>query len=72
MRAGDGATASRILRADVFAGFIRLHLAVVAGRPRTLLLVQDALPPEAYHELCARIRQGRLPVSDQAAMREPL
>lgn len=69
---GNDGPPARIHRADAFAGFIRLRLARSSGRPRTLLLMQDAVPSEVYHELCARIRQGRLPVPDQAAMREPL
>lgn len=71
IQGGEPLTA-KIVRADVFAGFIRLRIALVSGRSRTLLLMQDALAPESYRELCARIRQGRLPVSVQAAMREPL
>ena len=69
---GVDAPPARILCADMYAGFVRLRLAAVSGHRHTLLLMQDALLSEAYHELCARIRQGRLPVPDQAAMREPL
>lgn len=69
---GGEPLSAKIVRADVFAGFIRLRVALDSGRSRTLILMQDALTPDSYRELCARIRQGRLPVPDQAAIREPL
>ncbi|MDH4134062.1 MAG: hypothetical protein OEV31_04685 [Gammaproteobacteria bacterium] len=69
---GDEPMTARIASADVFAGFIRLRVVLATGRLRTLILARDALTLESYRELCARIRQGRLPAPDQAAMRDPL
>ena len=51
----------RITRASLHAGLVRFTLKRVGTRPRILLLMHDAVEPEAYRELRARITQGHLP-----------
>ncbi|MEK7711881.1 MAG: protein YgfX [Pseudomonadota bacterium] len=55
----------RITRATVHAGFVRLTMVRTAERTRTQLVLRDAVDPEVYRTLRARIVQRRLPVPDQ-------
>jgi hypothetical protein len=50
-----------ITSAAVFPLFVRLVVAADRGRKRTVLVARDAVAPEAYRELRARIVQRRLP-----------
>ncbi len=54
----------RIVRATAHAGFIRLMLVRADERTRTQLVPRDAIEPEVYRALRARIVQRRLPVPD--------
>jgi hypothetical protein len=54
----------RVARATVYAGFVRLVLEGQNHRARTLLIMQDAVTPEVYRELRARVTQRRLPERD--------
>ena len=56
----------RIARAAVHAGFVRLMLVGGGKRTRLQLVYQDAVEPDAYRSLRARIEQRRLTVCDQA------
>lgn len=55
----------RIARATVHAGFVRLRLLRTDAPMRTQLVLRDAVEPEVYRVLRARIVQRRLPVPDQ-------
>ncbi len=55
----------RIARATVHSGFVRLALQRAGERMRTQLVPRDAVEPEVYRDLRARIVQRRLPVPDQ-------
>ena len=56
----------RIVRASAHAGFMRLTLMRAGERMRLQLVPRDAVEPEIYRTLCARIVQRRLPVPDKA------
>ena len=55
----------RIARATAHAGFVRLTLQRAGERTRIQLLPRDAVEPEVYRDLRARIVQRRLPVPDK-------
>jgi hypothetical protein len=55
----------RLTRATAHAGFVRLTLQHTDERTRMLLVPWDAVEPEVYRELRARIVQRRLPVPDK-------
>jgi hypothetical protein len=55
----------RITRATAHAGFVRLTMWRTGERTRTQLVLRDAVEPEVYRALRARIVQRRLPVSDK-------
>jgi len=55
----------RIARAAVQAGFIRLILVCAGERMRIQLVPRDAVEPEVYRALCARIVQRHLPVPEK-------
>jgi len=55
----------RIARATAHAGFVRLTLQRAGGRARIQLVPRDAVEPEVYRVLRARIVQQRLPVPDK-------
>lgn len=55
----------RIARATVHAGFVRLRLLRTGGLMHTQLVLRDAVEPEVYRALRARIVQRLLPVPDQ-------
>jgi hypothetical protein len=55
----------RIARATAHAGFVRLTLLRADERTRTQLVPRDAVEPEVYRALRARIVQRRLPVPDK-------
>lgn len=61
----SGQCVYRIARASVHAGFMRLTLQRPGERTRTQLIARDAVEPEIYRTLRARIVQRRLPVSDR-------
>ena len=54
----------RIARASAHAGFMRLTLTRAGERTRIQLVPRDAVEPEIYRTLRARIVQRRLPVPD--------
>ena len=56
----------RITRAIAHAGFVRLTLQRAGERTRTQLVPRDAVEPEVYRVLRARIVQRRLPVPDKS------
>ena len=55
----------RIARATAHAGFVRLTLLRAGERTRTQLVPRDAVEPELYRALRARIVQRHLPVPDK-------
>ena len=55
----------RIARATAHAGFVRLMLLRAGERTRIQLVPRDAVEPEVYRELRARIVQRRLPVPER-------
>jgi hypothetical protein len=55
----------RLTRATAHVGFVRLTLQRAGERTRTQLVPRDAVDPEVYRELRARIVQRRLPVPDK-------
>jgi len=55
----------RIARATAHAGFVRLTLQRAGERARIQLVPRDAVEPEVYRDLRARIVQQRLPVPDK-------
>ena len=55
----------RIARATAHAGFVRLTLRRAGERTRIQLVPRDAVEPEVYRELRARIVQRRLPVPEK-------
>ena len=55
----------RIARATAHAGFVRLRLLRTGGLRHTQLVSRDAVEPEVYRALRARIVQRLLPVPDQ-------
>ncbi len=55
----------RIAHATAHAGFVRLTLQRAGERTRIQLLPRDAVEPEVYRDLRARIVQRRLPVPDK-------
>jgi hypothetical protein len=61
---GRAVRGGRVACATLHAFFVRLTFEHASAGPRTLLIMQDALEPEAYRELRARVTQGRLPVRD--------
>ena len=56
----------RIARASAHAGFLRLTLKRAGERTRIQLVPRDAVEPEIYRTLRARIVQRRLPVPAKA------
>jgi len=56
----------RIARAIAHAGFVRLTLQRAGERTRTQLVPRDAVEPEVYRGLRARIVQRRLPAPDKS------
>ena len=58
----------RIARATAHTGFVRLMLQRTGERKCALLVPRDAIEPEIFHDLCARIVQRRLPVPDKTAV----
>ena len=56
----------RIARATTHAGFVRLTLQRAGERTRIQLVPRDAVEPEVYRALRARIVQRRLPVPDKS------
>ena len=56
----------QIARAIAHAGFVRLTLLRTGERTRTQLVPCDAVEPEVYRALRARIMQRRLPVPDKS------
>ena len=56
----------RIARANAHAGFLRLMLKRAGERTRIQLVPRDAVEPEIYRTLRARIVQQRLPVATGA------
>ena len=54
----------RITRATAHAGFVRLTLQREGERTRVQLVPRDAVEPEVYRDVRARIVQRRLPVPD--------
>ncbi len=54
-----------IAHATAHAGFVRLTLLRAGERTRIQLVPRDAVEPEVYRALCARIVQRRLPVPDK-------
>jgi hypothetical protein len=54
-----------LTRATAHVGFVRLTLQRAGERTRIQLVPRDAVEPEVYRELCARIVQRRLPVPDK-------
>ena len=56
----------RIARASAHAGFLRLTLMRTGERTRIQLVPRDAVEPEIYRTLRARIVQQRLPVATGA------
>ncbi len=62
-------TQARVVAARRLPGAVQLVLKPARGRTRALLLMQDALSAADFHELCARIRQQRLPVRESATTR---
>ena len=63
---GDVSRRYRVIRAHRDPGSVRLLLEDPEKRRRRLLIARDAVDPETYRELCARIVQRRLPVRDPA------
>jgi hypothetical protein len=63
-----GPRGGRVTAAALYPGGVRLTLADDTGRGHLLLVMQDAVAPEAYRELRARIAQQRLPVRDAPAL----
>ena len=55
----------RIARAAAHLGFVRLTLMRAGERTRVQLVPRDAVEPEIYRTLRARIVQRRLPVPDK-------
>lgn len=55
----------RIARATADAGFVRLTLTRTGERTRIQLVPRDAVEPEVYRDLRARIVQRRLPVHER-------
>jgi len=55
----------RVERATAHAGFVRLMLLRAGERSRIQLIPRDAVEPDAYRALRARIVQRRLPVPDK-------
>jgi len=55
----------RIARATAHAGFVRLTLQRAGERTRIQLLPRDAVEPEVYRDVRARIMQQRLPMPDK-------
>jgi hypothetical protein len=55
----------RIARATAHAGFVCLTVTRAGERTRTQLVPRDAVEPEVYRDLRARILQRRLPVPDK-------
>jgi hypothetical protein len=62
-------TQLRVVAARRLPGAVQLVLKPAHGRSRALLLMQDALSAADFHELCARIRQQRLPVRESITPR---
>ena len=56
----------RITHASAHVGFMRLTLVRAGQRGRIQLVPRDAVEPEIYRTLRARIGQRRLPVPDRA------
>lgn len=65
-REGRAVQVGRVVRATLHAFFVRLTFERASAGPRTLLIMQDVLEPEAYRELRARVTQGRLPKRNTA------
>jgi len=55
----------QIVRATAHAGFVRFTLQRAGARTCTQLVPRDAVEPEVYRDLCARIVQRRLPVPER-------
>ena len=55
----------RIARATAHASFVRLTLQRTGERTRIQLVLWDAVAPEVYRDLRARIVQRRLPAHDK-------
>lgn len=54
-----------LLRAETGALWIRLLIERRPERPRHLFIWKDAVDPEVFHDLHARIEQRRLPAPDR-------
>jgi len=65
----DKKRSMQVIAARHLPGAVQLILKPTHGRSCALLLIQDAISPEDFHELCARIHQHRLPVRESAASR---
>jgi len=63
--ANDEQRRYRIARATAHAGFVCFTLTRAGERTRTQLVPRDAVEPEVYRDLRARILQRRLPVPDK-------
>jgi hypothetical protein len=59
-----GRSDARVTAARHLPGAIQLIFKPANGRTQTLWLMQDAIAANDFHELCARIRQQRLPVRE--------
>lgn len=57
-----GSKKYHVQTARLLSGAVRLGLQPARGRIWTVWLMQDALDAQDFHVLCARIRQGKLPV----------
>ena len=62
----------RVMQAHRCPGCVRLLLEDANRRRRVLLIARDAVEPEVFRELCARIVQHRLPVRDQRVHQMPV
>lgn len=62
LTSASGALRGHITDATVFPLFVRLVVTGDGRRSRTLLVMRDAVSPDGYRSLRARIVQRRLPV----------
>lgn len=60
----NGRSEARVIVARHLPGAIQLIFKPANGRSQALWLMQDAIAASDFHELCARIRQQRLPVRE--------
>lgn len=63
-RDNDGLIRYRVYAANIFFCCIILRLEDQRQRSSRLLVMRDAVDPESFRELCARIAQHRIPLPD--------